>query len=75
MKNDSKMILTIFLAAGTFIFIKGSQDNLGIIDILTIFVTFVGFVIGFTLLTASIINFISWISAIFFKKIKRKLKI
>ncbi len=69
MNTDLKIISTIFLVAGIFIFIKGFQSNLGIIDIFTILAMFIGFLIGFTLLTALIINFISWISTILFKKI------
>ncbi|MCZ3371505.1 MULTISPECIES: hypothetical protein [Methanobacterium] len=68
MNNDSKIILTIFLAAGLLIFIKGLNENLGIIDIITIFVTFIFFLTGFAFLTASVLTLISRISTILFKK-------
>lgn len=64
MRNDFKIILVIFLVMGEFIFIKGFQNNLGIMDIITIYTLFICFIISFTFLTASITNFIIWISNI-----------
>jgi hypothetical protein len=74
MKNDLKITLAIFSVVGIFIFIKGFQDNLSILDISTIFVTFIIFSVGFALLTASIIDTISWILTSLFKKYKKKIK-
>lgn len=74
MKNDLKITLAIFSVVGTFIFIKGFQDNLSILDIFTIFVTFIIFSIGFALLTASLIDSISWILTSLFKKYEKKIK-
>lgn len=74
MSTDLKIILAIFIVAGIFILIKGFQSSLGILDIFTIYTTFTGFVIGFTLLTSSIIKVISWLSTALFKKYKKKIK-
>ena len=74
MKNDLKITLAIFSVVGIFIFIKGFQDNLSILDIFTIFVTFIIFSIGFALLTASLIDSISWILTSLFKKYEKKIK-
>jgi hypothetical protein len=74
MKNDLKITLAIFSVVGIFIFIKGFQDNLSILDIFTIFVTFIIFSIGFALLTASLIDIISWILTSLFKKYEKKIK-
>jgi hypothetical protein len=68
MNNDLKIILIIFLAAGLLIFIKGLGENLGILDIITIIVTFIFFLTGFAFLTASVLTLISRISTILFKK-------
>ncbi|MEN6552119.1 MAG: hypothetical protein ABFC34_04435 [Methanobacterium sp.] len=68
MNNDLKIILIIFMAAGLLIFIKGLGENLGILDIITIFVTFIFFLTGFAFLTASVLTLISRISTILFKK-------
>ena len=68
MRNDLKIILAIFLVAGLLIFIKGSEENLGILDIFTIFVIFTIFLTSFAFLTASILSLISTISTILFKK-------
>ena len=68
MNNDLKIILVIFLIAGLLISIKGLNENLGILDIITIFTTFIFFLAGFAFLTASVLNIISQISAILFKK-------
>ena len=74
MKNDLKITLAIFSVVGIFIFIKGFQDNLSILDIFTIFVTFIIFSISFALLTASLIDSISWILTSLFKKYEKKIK-
>jgi hypothetical protein len=68
MNNDLKIILIIFLTAGLLIFIKGLGENLGILDIITIIVTFIFFLTGFAFLTASVLTLISRISTILFKK-------
>ena len=68
MKTDLKIILLIFLIAALLISIKGLKENLGILDIITIFVTFILFLTGFAFLTASVLNLISRISTILFKK-------
>ena len=68
MKPDLKIILVIFLIAGLLIFIKGLEENLRFMDIVTIFVTFILFLTGFAFLTASVLNIISQISTILFKK-------
>ncbi len=68
MNSDSKIILTIFLIAGLLISIKGLGENLGILDIITIFVTFIFFLTGFAFLTVSVLKLISRISTILFKK-------
>lgn len=68
MTTDLKIILVIFLSAGLLIFIKGLEENLGILDIVTIFVTFILFLTGFAFLTTSVLNIISQISTILFKK-------
>jgi len=68
MRSDFIVILVIFLVIGEFTFIKGFQNNLQILDIVTIFVTFIGFLIAFALLTASISNIMNWILNILFKK-------
>ncbi len=68
MKTDLKIILLIFLSAALLISIKGLEENLGILDIVTIFVTFILFLTGFAFLTASVLNLISQISTILFKK-------
>ena len=68
MKTDLKIILLIFLSAALLISIKGLEENLGILDIVTIFVTFILFLTGFAFLTASVLNLISRISTILFKK-------
>ena len=68
MNNDTKIILTIFMIAGLLISIKGLNENLGILDIITIFVIFIFFLTGFAFLTASILKLISRISTILFKK-------
>ena len=68
MKTDLKIILVIFLSAALLISIKGLEENLGILDIVTIFVTFILFLTGFAFLTASVLNLISRIPTILFKK-------
>jgi hypothetical protein len=68
MRNDLKIILVIFLVTGEFVIIRGFQNNLGIMDIITIYIIFISFLIGFALITASITNVIGWISNILFKK-------
>ena len=68
MKTDFKIILVIFLSAALLISIKGLEENLGILDIVTIFVTFILFLTGFAFLTASVLNLISRIPTILFKK-------
>lgn len=68
MRNDLKIILVVFLIIGGFIFVRGFQSNLGIFDIITIFATFICFVVGFSLLTTSIADFMIWISNILLKK-------
>ncbi len=68
MKPDLKITLVIFLIAGLLISIKGLEENLGVMDIFTIFVTFILFLTGFAFLTASVMNIISRISTILFKK-------
>lgn len=68
MKTDLKIILVIFLSAALLISIKGLEENLGILDIVTIFVTFILFLTGFAFLTTSVLNIISQISTILFKK-------
>ena len=72
MKNDFKSTLSIFSIIGILIFIKGFQDNLGILDISTIFVIFICFSMGFVLLTVSMTNFLFWISNFLFKKYRKK---
>lgn len=68
MKTDLKIILVIFLSAGLLISIKGLEENLGFLDIVTIFVIFILFLTGFAFITASVLNLISRISTILFKK-------
>ncbi len=68
MKTDHITILIIFSVIGGFIFIKGFQSNLEIIDIATIFVTFISFLMCFVLLTALINNFMTLVSNVLFKK-------
>ena len=68
MKTDLKIMLVIFLIAGLLISSKGLEENLGFLDIVTIFVTFILFLTGFAFLTASVLNIISQISTILFKK-------
>ena len=74
MNNDLKIILVIFLIAGLLISIKGLGENLGILDIITIFTTFIFFLAGFAFLTASVLNLINRISNILFKKHEKKAK-
>ena len=68
MKPDLKIILVIFLSAALLISIKGLEENLRFMDIVTIFVTFILFLTGFAFLTASVLTIISRISTILFKK-------
>ncbi len=68
MRNDFIIILVIFLVIGEFTFIRGLQSNLNILDIITIFVTFISFLISFAMLTALVKNFMTLISNILFKK-------
>ena len=68
MQTDLKIILVIFLSAGLLISIKGLEENLGFLDIVTIFVIFILFLTGFAFITASVLNLISRISTILFKK-------
>ena len=68
MKPDLKIILIISSSAGLLISIKGLAENLGFLDIVTIFVTFILFLTGFAFLTASVMNLINQISTILFKK-------
>ena len=68
MRNDFIVILVIFLVIGEFTFIRGLQSNLNIWDIITIFVTFIAFLISFAMLTALVKNFMALISNILFKK-------
>ena len=68
MNNDLKVILVIFLSAALLISIKGLEENLRFMDIVTIFVTFILFLTGFAFLTASVLTIISRISTILFKK-------
>lgn len=68
MRDDFKVILIMFLVLGEFIFIKGFQSNLEIMDIITIFVTLIAFLISFAMLTALVKNFMTLVSNILFKK-------
>jgi len=68
MRNDFIVILVIFLVIGEFTFIRGFQNNLQISDILTIFVTFIIFLVAFALLTTSIANVVGRILNILFKE-------
>lgn len=68
MRDDFKVILIMFLVLGEFIFIKGFQSNLEIMDIITIFVTLIAFLISFAMLTALVKNFMTMVSNILFKK-------
>mgnify|MGYP001005594737 CR=1 FL=1 len=61
MSSEVLLILFICFLFGQFIFLKGFQENLGIMDIILIFLGFTGFFIGFVLIFVLINNLIKWI--------------
>lgn len=54
MKIDYLVIPSVILISGIFIFIKGFQSNLPLMEIMTIFLLFTGFLIIFSVICASI---------------------
>ena len=67
MKNELLLIPAVILIIGGFIFLKGFQSNLSLIDILTIFILSIIFLIGSSLVCASLIISIDKIFDYFIK--------
>ena len=67
MRSDFIIVPSVILVTGAFIFIKGFQNNLPLMEIITIFILFTGFLIGFSLLCASIAISINKIISYFIK--------
>jgi len=54
MKYENLMIPIVVLASGIFIFVKGFQNNFPLTETTTIFLLFISFLIGFSILCATI---------------------
>ena len=68
MQKDVIIILGIISILGEFIFIKGFQSHLGVVEIFTIFTITIWFMLTYSLICTSIINSMDWIFNYLLKK-------
>lgn len=61
MRTDTQITLAIFLVIGEFMFLRGLNENLSLIELIIIVIYIIGFLAGATLIFALIANFLNQI--------------